>query len=186
MAGRWSATVHARPFVRELDGVRVCPRCGTCFDDSFDLCSVQGEGLVASLPGVRLLSGRYRLERKLAQGAMGQVFEAVRLAPGSRVAIKVMQPQQKDVRVALKRFHKEARILGAVKHPNAVLSTDFDVDDRAGGAVPFFVIELLRGRPLDRLLGERGPLNLVEVERIIVPLCVAVDEAHAHGSSTVT
>ena len=36
------------------------------------------------------------------------------LAVGSRVAVKVMQPQQKDVRVAVQRFHKEARILGDI------------------------------------------------------------------------
>ena len=161
--------------------MRVCPRCGSCFDDSFDLCSVDGDGLVESLSGTRLLCGRYRLEKKLAEGAMGQVFEAVHLALGNRVAVKVMQPQQKDVRVAVQRFHKEARILGAVKHPNAVLITDFDVEQRTGGTIPFLVTELLRGRPLDRLLDEKGRLSLVDVERIVVPLCDAVDEAHAQG-----
>jgi serine/threonine protein kinase len=128
-----------------------------------------------------MLCGRYRLERKLAEGAMGQVFEAVHLSLGNRVAIKVMQPQQKDVRVAVRRFHKEARILGAVKHPHAVLITDFDVEQRTSGSVPFLVTELLRGRSLDALLQERGRLPLADVERILVPLCDAVEEAHAQG-----
>jgi serine/threonine-protein kinase len=161
--------------------VRVCPACGACSDDSFDLCPVDGVVLASSLVGPRVLSGRYRLERKLAEGAMGQVFQATHLALGNHVAVKVMRPQQRDVRVALKRFHKEARILGAIKHPNAVLITDFDVEHRPGGALPFFVTELLRGRPLEELLDERGRLSLVEVERIVVPLCDAVDEAHALG-----
>jgi serine/threonine protein kinase len=112
---------------------------------------------------------------------MGQVFEAVHLAVGSHVAVKVMQPQQRDVRVAVQRFHKEARILGAVKHPNAVLITDFDVDHRPSGAIAFLVTELLRGRSLAALLDERGRLGIEDVERIIVPLCEAVEDAHAQG-----
>ncbi|HEY1099215.1 MAG TPA: serine/threonine-protein kinase, partial [Myxococcota bacterium] len=161
--------------------MRVCDVCGLCFDDEFDVCAFDGAALSASLAGPRILAGRYRLEKQLAEGAMGQVFEAVHLAVGSRVAVKVMQPQQKDVRVAVQRFHKEARILGAVKHPNAVLITDFDVDTRSTGAVPFLVTELLRGRPLSALLDDKRVLDLDEVERIVGPLAEAVDEAHALG-----
>jgi len=161
--------------------VRVCETCGTCSDDAYELCAVDGGTLTIVVPGSRILAGRYRLERQLAQGAMGQVFEAVHLAVGSHVAVKVMQPQQREVRVAVQRFHKEARILGAVKHPNAVLITDFDVDHRPSGAIAFLVTELLRGRSLAALLDERGRLGIDDVERIIVPLCEAVEEAHAQG-----
>ena len=166
--------------------MNVCDRCGDCFDDGFDFCAACGEALRQPFTGSRILSGRYRLEKKLAEGAMGMVFEGVHLAVGSRVAVKVMQPQQRDVQVAVQRFHKEARILGAVKHPHAVLITDFDVDDRvkdgAGGApVAFLVTELLRGRSLATLLDLAKTLNLDEVERIVTPLADAVEEAHAQG-----
>ncbi len=161
--------------------MRVCDRCGLVYDDEFDVCAFDGGALVASLGGGRVLAGRYRLERQLAEGAMGQVFEAVHLAVGSRVAVKVMQPQQKDLQVATQRFHKEARILGAVKHPHAVMITDFDIDQRPIGAVPFLVTELLRGRSLAALLDEKRVLELDEVERIVVPLAEAVEEAHELG-----
>ena len=160
--------------------MKVCDGCGDCFDDGFDFCAACGSGLREAFAGSRILSGRYRLEKKLAEGAMGMVFEAVHLAVGSRVAVKVMQPQQKDVQVALQRFHKEARILGAVKHPHAVLITDFDVDERPV-PVPFLVTELLRGRSLATLLDLAKKLTLDEVERIITPLCDALEEAHAQG-----
>ena len=163
------------------EAVRVCGRCGLCYDDEFDVCAMDGAALEPSLVGTRILAGRYRLEKQLAEGAMGQVFEAVHLAVGSRVAVKVMQPQQKDVRVAVQRFHKEARILGAVKHPHAVLITDFDVDQRASGAVAFLVTELLRGQSLASLLDDKRVLSLDEVERIVTPLAEAVEEAHALG-----
>ena len=95
-----------------------------------------------------------------------------------------MQPQQKDLAVALQRFHKEARILGAVKHPHAVLITDFDIDDaaeRLGAPVAFLVTELLRGRSLADLLDLQPTLTLDEVERIVAPLCEALEEAQAQG-----
>ena len=161
--------------------MRVCEHCGACSDDEFDVCATDGGPLLPALVGSRILAGRYRLERRLAEGAMGQVFEAVHLAVGSHVAVKVMQPQQKDVRVAMQRFHKEARILGAVKHPHAVLITDFDVDTRSTGSVAFLVTELLRGRSLADLLDERRTLSLDEIERIVTPLADAVEEAHAQG-----
>lgn len=161
--------------------VRVCEQCSLCYDDEFDVCAIDGCALTPSLVGTRILAGRYRLEKQLAEGAMVQVFEAVHLAVGSRVAVKVMQPQQRDLRVAVQRFHKEARILGAVKHPHAVLITDFDVDHRASGAVAFLVTELLRGRSLADLLDDKRVLTLDEVERIVTPLAEAVEEAHALG-----
>ena len=164
--------------------MKVCDQCKDCCDDGFDFCAVCGAGLRLAFSGSRVLAGRYRLEKKLAEGAMGMVFEAVHLAVGSRVAVKVMQPQQKDLKVAVQRFHKEARILGAVKHPHAVLITDFDVDDaadRLGAPVAFLVTELLRGRSLADLLDLQPTLSLDEVERIVVPLCEALEEAHAQG-----
>ncbi len=161
--------------------MRVCESCGTCSDDQFELCALDGGALRPVFPGSRILAGRYRLERKLAQGAMGQVYEAEHLAVGSRVAVKVMQPSQRDVSVSLQRFHKEARILGAVKHPNAVLITDFDVDHRDDGDVAFLVTELLRGRSLADLLDAQRQLTLDEVTKIITPLSDALEEAHAQG-----
>ncbi len=161
--------------------MKVCSGCGDCFDDGFDFCASCGGGLEAAIAGPRLLSGRYRLEKKLAEGAMGMVFQAEHLAVGSRVAIKVMQPQQKELQVAVQRFHKEARILGAVKHPHAVLITDFDVDDRGGVPVAYLVTELLRGRSLADWLEQKGALTIDEVERIVTPLADAVEEAHAQG-----
>jgi serine/threonine protein kinase len=161
--------------------MRACESCGTCSDDQYELCAADGGGLKLVFPGSRILAGRYRLERKLAQGAMGQVYEAEHLAVGSRVAVKVMQPSQRDVGVAFQRFHKEARILGAVKHPNAVLITDFDVDRRGDVEIAFLVTELLRGRSLAALLDEQRQLHIDEVARIISPLCDALEEAHAQG-----
>jgi serine/threonine protein kinase len=161
--------------------MRVCDVCGACSDDQYELCAADGGTLEMIFPGVRALAGRYRLEEQLAQGAMGRVFLATHLAVGSQVAVKVMQPAQRDVAVALQRFHKEARILGAVKHPHAVLITDFDIEHRPSGSVAFLVTELLRGRSLATLLDAEGRLGLDDVERIIVPLCEAVEEAHAQG-----
>ncbi|MBI5493533.1 MAG: serine/threonine protein kinase [Deltaproteobacteria bacterium] len=159
----------------------VCTSCGGVFDDGYDLCSFDGGALDQPFRGPRVLGERWMLEQKLAQGAMGVVFRATHLQVGNAAAVKLMLPQGDDLQVALARFHREAQVLGLVRHPNAVLVMDFGVDERAGVAVPYLVTELLRGESLEELLERRGSLPLEEVERILVPLCDAVEEAHQVG-----
>ena len=69
--------------------------------------------------------GPYRIERKLGQGGMGAVYEAVHETIERRVAIKVLNPQlaqNSDVSV---RFINEARAVNLVNHPGLVQVSDF-------------------------------------------------------------
>ena len=61
--------------------MKVCDHCKDCCEDSFDFCALCGASLRLAFSGSRVLAGRYRLEKKLAEGAMGLVFEAVHLGP---------------------------------------------------------------------------------------------------------
>ncbi|MEW5853711.1 MAG: serine/threonine-protein kinase [Myxococcota bacterium] len=161
--------------------MNICQTCGACFDDEHDLCAYDGGLLESPFSGPRVLGDRYLLEQRMAAGAMGVVFRATHLQVGSTVAVKLMQPRKEELRVALARFHREAQILGQIKHPNAVLVMDFRVEQRGTAAIPYLVTEFLRGQSLETLLEQTPRLPLREVERIITPLCEAVEEAHQVG-----
>src|SRR5205823_1329870 len=97
-----------------------------------------------------LLAGRYRLERALGSGGMGQVFAALDTKLGRRVAVKVVTLVHDPGRV--QRFEQEARAAGALEHPN--LLSVYDLGEEQG--VPFLVTELLEGRTLRGLIsGDR-------------------------------
>jgi serine/threonine protein kinase len=161
--------------------MKLCESCGACFEDSYDLCGFDGGPLLQLFPGPRVIGGRYLLEQRVAGGAMGVVLRATHLQVGSTVAVKLMRPVQANTEVALARFQREAQILGQIKHPNAVLVIDFGVEQRATEQTPYLVMEFLRGESLLSLLERKGHLSLDELDRILTPLCDAVEEAHAVG-----
>jgi serine/threonine protein kinase len=161
--------------------MKLCESCGACFDDNYTQCGFDGGGLTPLFPGSRVIGGRYLLEQRVASGAMGVVLRATHLQVGSTVAVKLMRPQKDDAHIALARFQREAQILGQIKHPNAVLVIDFGVDNRDHESVPFLAMEYLRGDSLHQLLEKKRRLSLEELDRILTPLCDAVEEAHAVG-----
>jgi len=109
---------------------------------------------------------------------MGTVFRATHAGVGSTVALKIINPEWSGNAVIEARFRREAQALGQIKHPNAVLVMDFGVDERG---MLFLVTEFLRGESLAQRLITRKQLSLEETERIVSPLCEAVEEAHRVG-----
>ncbi|MFO1065372.1 MAG: protein kinase [Pirellulales bacterium] len=87
------------------------------------------------------LLGNYRIIRRLGQGGMAIVFEAVDLRLGRRVAVKVLRPDHWNKR-ARERFVREAQALAKIKHPGVV--DIYDVADPENGP-PYFVTELMHG-----------------------------------------
>ncbi|HMJ08845.1 MAG TPA: hypothetical protein VK468_07555, partial [Pyrinomonadaceae bacterium] len=56
--------------------MKECPKCETCYPDEISICPADEIPTRLSLPGERLLAGRYLLERRIGRGAMGQVYLA--------------------------------------------------------------------------------------------------------------
>ena len=56
--------------------MRECPRCEQCYDDEVVECPEDEAKTKNTLPGPKLLAGRYLLEKRLGRGAMGQVYLA--------------------------------------------------------------------------------------------------------------
>src|SRR6266571_8164867 len=97
--------------------------------------------------------GPYHIQEKIAQGGMGTVYRAVR-ADGhfdQQVALKLVK-RGMDTDQVLRHFRNERQILAGLAHPNIARLLD-------GGATedgrPYFVMEYIEGRPLDKYCDER-------------------------------
>jgi len=109
-------------------------------------------------PGLAL--GRYRLEAPIGQGGMGSVWRARDELLDREVALKVLPRMLVSDPSAQRRFEREARAMGRLQHPNVVGIYDIGTaDPGTGEELPFLVMELVRGRSLDELIGQRPPLR---------------------------
>ncbi|MFB6634868.1 serine/threonine-protein kinase [Streptomyces sp. NPDC056362] len=131
----------------------------------------------------QLLGGRYRLVRQLAEGGMGQVWEAQDETLNRPVAVKVVSllagggSRGDEARA---RFLREARITARLQHPNIVTIHDLGEHGARDSKVPFLVMELVRGEGLDVML-RRGALAPPVAARWGAQICDALSDAHSAG-----
>jgi serine/threonine protein kinase/class 3 adenylate cyclase len=121
--------------------------------------------------------GRFRLEEMLGRGGIGVVYRAVDTSDGRVVALKVLRGAAATDAAALRRFHKEARLLAEVQNP--YVANLLEVNEDAG--LPYLVLELVAGRSLGRVLAERGRLPECEALAILADVARGLAEAHARG-----
>lgn len=104
---------------------------------------------------------RFDLQDVLGQGATAVVYRARDKTLNRTVAVKVLRELGGASDVVRERFRREAQAAAGLSHPNVV--TVYDAGEEEGRA--FLVMELVEGRPLDRLLKEEpkgNPLALLE------------------------
>ncbi|MFO0586873.1 MAG: serine/threonine-protein kinase [Polyangiaceae bacterium] len=121
------------------------------------------------------IGGKYRVARRLGQGGMGSVYEAVDDA-GARVAIKVIQTELAHNQTLVGRFAREARAVSAIDTPHITKSIDTGTDPLTG--LPYLVMELLDGEDVDQLGQRLGPLPSDLALRIAAQACKALQKAH--------
>lgn len=125
-----------------------------------------------------VLDGRYALRRQIARGGQGAVLEAEHLVTQARVAVKTLIRPALDMSEAHARLIREARILGAVRHPGLVAIHDAGTCEKLG---PYLVLEMIEGRPLDGILLTRRQLPVGQAVAVVRQLCEALSEVHHHG-----
>ena len=119
--------------------------------------------------------GRYRLLSLLGRGGMAEVWLAER-ADGEleyRAALKLMRPELGSEAI-LDRFLRERRILASLEHPAIARFLD---GGRSESGEPYFVLELVDGKPITDWCAARGA-SLEERLRLVIEICEAVDHAH--------
>lgn len=134
-----------------------------------------------------MLQGRYRIERRLRRGGMGEVWLARDEQTGHRVVVKFLRCEHDEVGRAagkhsrrrwtlLKRFERECDLLERLDHPGIprLLARGFE------GLDPYMVMECVEGVPLDEFHG-RHTLSPRVCAAIITQLLEMLDYAHANG-----
>ena len=129
---------------------------------------------------IQHIGSRYRVIRELGRGGMGVVYLVEHLHTGEHLALKVLHGAAATDPGAIARFKREARVGAQLRSDHVVRITDADVADELGGA-PFFVMELLDGLDLEKLVEKVGPLTPDVVVAILSQIAGPLDKAHANG-----
>src|SRR5215204_2512340 len=164
--------------------MKECPKCETCYPDDVAACPNEGTATRLSLPGGQLLAGRYRLDRRLGKGAMGQVYLASDTKFSSRkVAVKtvrqdVLSSDNLQEGEAIARFEREAQAAASIQHPNTVSVTDFG---ESGDGVFYLVMEYVEGETLHKLLRREGTLPVKRAVHLLRQIANGVEAAHDIG-----
>ncbi|MBK8173551.1 MAG: serine/threonine protein kinase [Sandaracinaceae bacterium] len=163
---------------------RRCPSCGTSFPDSVAFCGNDGTITVEELPAgetdprLGQTLGTYTVVARIADGAMGRVYEGRHNETKARVAVKVLHPDVAKDPVAVERFKREADTARELAHPNVVQIIDF-------GQTPdgsyFMTMEYLEGEELGQVLRRDGKLSPERIVRVLSQMASALGHAHSFG-----
>jgi serine/threonine protein kinase len=120
--------------------------------------------------------GPYEIQAALGAGGMGTVYRARDPRLGRDVALKFLSGAYSTSSAALERFHREARAISALNHPN--VCTVYDIGE--GRGQPFLVMELLEGRTLRQRIAA-GRISNDELISIALQISEALEAAHSRG-----
>ncbi|MGO4377614.1 SUMF1/EgtB/PvdO family nonheme iron enzyme [Pseudoduganella sp. RAF19] len=124
---------------------------------------------------------RYRLERLIGMGGMGQVWQATDLATHAElghselVALKILPPQLTQSPAHAKLLIEEATSARRLAHDNIVRVYEWAQDPATSSY--FIIMECLEGQDLDAWLAEHGKATEEEVQRLLHPVADALQYA---------
>jgi len=127
-----------------------------------------------------VVAGKYRIDRMIAEGGMGVVYEAMHLQLDEAVAIKFLRPDFVGTMEAelASRFLREARASAKIRSEH--VTRVHDVGTLPNGA-PYIVMEKLNGSDLEQLVEKQGVLPIERAIDYVLQACEALAEAHAIG-----
>jgi serine/threonine-protein kinase len=159
--------------------MKKCPKCGVEYSDASTLCPNDGVALETTNDALigTTLAGKYRIDARLNEGGMGNVYKGTHVLMDKTVAVKVLRPSLAADEKIVARFSREARAASRISHPNAISVTD--IGDENG--VVYLVMEYLSGRTLKQVIHDEGPLPLPRIVEITRQVGDALAVAHAQG-----
>ncbi|HUS31547.1 MAG TPA: serine/threonine-protein kinase, partial [Kofleriaceae bacterium] len=126
--------------------------------------------------------GSYRLVEKLGAGGMGEVWRAEHQLLARKAAIKLVRKDvlrdRQHAELIQERFRREAQPLASMRSRHTIELYDYGTTD---DGTFFYVMELLDGVDLDRLVRDQGPLPPARVIKLLVQACQSLAEAHDNG-----
>ena len=169
--------------------MRYCPKCfsafpdrtsGTCPSDGSVLVSGQEYAAIRSDPLIgTTIAGRYQINARIGTGGMGTVYRAEQAGLGRPVALKVLKRELVSDRETVARFHREAKAMSLLQHPNTVHVFDFGEDPSAGHL--YLAMELLEGDLLTHKVESGELVELEDAIQITREILRSLAEAHGKG-----
>jgi|GEM_PF-1706927 len=132
----------------------------------------------------QIVARRYRIDRYLSRGGMGEVYEAYDQELGERVALKTLLPEvATDVRM-IARFKQEIQLSRRIGHPNVCRMFDLAREPSEGSGhevVYFLTMEFLAGETLRTRLERDGRMSPAAALPLLEQMAEALDAAHRAG-----
>jgi len=169
--------------------LKACSVCHRLFKDEGSLCPVHGDRLVAtteltppadpqdSRMGKTVCRGRYQIWRKVADGGMGRVYQAVDIQSNRCVALKILHPEVASDPVSLERFKREFAVSSSLPHDHIVEVIAFEETEDKSYAL---AMEYLEGEELRTVLKRDKVLPPERLIRMISQVAMGLAAAHEH------
>ena len=127
--------------------------------------------------------GSYELVERLDRGGMGEVWRARHRMLARPAAIKLIRPEVlgtggRGSDGLMRRFEREAKATACLSSPHTIELYDFGVT--ADGTF-YYVMEILDGVDLDRLVSRFGPLPAERAVHLLLQACDSLADAHYRG-----
>ena len=125
----------------------------------------------------QLVHHRYRLDRRLAQGGMGEVWKGFDIQLGRIVAIKALRTDTANVEAKLRRLRAEAHNSANLAHPNIAALFDYYEHDGIG----FLIMEYVPSKSLADLYPKEKAIDPTRLLPILIQTARGLFVAHSHG-----
>jgi serine/threonine-protein kinase len=169
--------------------LKTCTACHRLFPDDGGFCPVDGKPLVqtteAELPkdpedkrvGASICGGRYQIWRRVADGGMGRVYQALdtHVGAGRSVALKILHSDVAQDNVQVERFKREFECSASLPHDHIVDVLAFEQTEDKSYAL---VMEYLEGEELRTLLKREKVLPPERVLRMLSQTAIGLAGAH--------
>ena len=119
---------------------------------------------------------RYKVQKLVGKGTLGDVYEGIDTVTQKMVMIKVLQTDLVEDLESVSRFIREGETLQALAHPNIVKLLDVV----QGPTTHQLITEYVGGGTLSDLLRGEGRLPLERILKIALDLSDALTQAHRH------
>jgi serine/threonine-protein kinase len=167
--------------------LKTCTACHRLFPDDGGFCPIDGKPLVptadAELPkdpedkrvGSSFCAGRYQVWRRVADGGMGRVYQALDMTTQRSVALKILHSDVAQDNVQVERFKREFECSASLPHDHIVDVLAFEKTEDGSYAL---VMEYLEGEELRTLLKREKVLPPERVIRMLAQTAIGLAGAH--------
>ena len=130
---------------------------------------------LAEGPGTQI--GRFKILEQIGEGGFGVVYMAEQKEPvRRRVALKIIKLGM-DTKQVVARFEAERQALALMDHANVARVLDGGCTETGR---PYFVMELIKGRPITKFCDEER-LSTAQRLELFIAVCRAIQHAHQKG-----